>query len=99
MNRPCRNGADRAECPTRAAYFFFFFFVAFFFNRVTSSRSPRVPRWLLPGTLGDGQKRVKNKIHDGGDGDYPSPTSWGLTRQICSWAWEGRRCSRRLTNS
>src|SRR6185369_7644802 len=45
--------------------------------RVTSSRPPRVPRWLLFGTLGDPQKSVKDKIPDGGDRGDPGPISWG----------------------
>src|SRR6188474_2538900 len=41
--------------------------------RVTSSRPPRVPRWLLFGTLGDRQKGVKDKIPDGGGSGWSGP--------------------------
>jgi len=47
MDRPCRDGADRAERHVGAPYFFFFFFVAFFFTVSPPSRSPRVPRRLV----------------------------------------------------
>ena len=43
MDRPCRNGADRAERPTEAPYFFFFFFAAFFFI-VSPPPAPRASR-------------------------------------------------------
>jgi hypothetical protein len=47
MDRPCRDGADRAERHAEAPYFFFFFFVAFFFTVSPPSRSPRVTRRLI----------------------------------------------------
>src|SRR5678815_343782 len=72
--------------------------------RVTSSRPPRVPRWLLFGTLGDRQKGVKDKIPDGGGSGWSGPHILGSDHpseigQTCSCAWDGRRCSLRFTNS
>ena len=60
--------------PLLAPYFFFFFFVAFFFTiRVTPLPIPARPAVDYVGTLGDGQKGVKDKIPDEGGSDGTGP--------------------------
>src|SRR5262245_27033457 len=105
MVRPCRDGADRAE--RRRAPYFFFFLAAFFFAIVSPpSRSPARPAGSLGRTLGEAKKRVKQKIHwEGSRTTAPlyilGVRARAVTRpgQIFSCAVDGRRCSRRLTNS
>src|SRR5262249_48046048 len=92
----------QGRAPPSAAYFFFFLEAFFFFAIVSPPSAPRVPRLMISaGILGEppetcqgenticGVTRPSRTLDLEGNGDL----------QVLSRADDGRRCSRRRTNS
>jgi hypothetical protein len=67
-DRPCRNGGRQGRSARRSGLLLLRLLLGRLplRHRFTSSRSPRVPRWLVTGTLGDRQNGVKRKIQPAG---------------------------------
>src|SRR5207253_10380442 len=91
----------QGRAPVSAAYFFFFLEAFFFFAIVSPPSRPARPAvGDCCGNSGGGSGDLSRGKYNGrGRAALSGATSWGRNAQFLSRAEEGRRCSRRFTNS